>query len=85
MAVADRVIVTDVYSAGEPPLPGVSGRLVAESVQAAGGDVEFAPDLSSAFGLLASGVEPGDLVLLLGAGDVNSLAEPLALALEERK
>ena len=84
LAIADKVIVTDVYSAGEPPMPGVSGRLVAESVQAAGGDVEFAGDLESAGELLASGVEPGDLVLLLGAGDVNSLAEPLALALEER-
>ncbi len=85
LAVADKVIVTDVYSAGEPPLPGVSGRLVAESVHAAGGDVEFAADLGTAGNLLASGVEPGDLVLLLGAGDVNSLAEPLALALEGRK
>jgi len=85
LAVADKVIITDVYSAGEPPLPGVSGRLVAESVHAAGGDVEFAGDLDTAGQLLASGVAPGDLVLLLGAGDVNSLAEPLALALEERK
>ncbi|NND01225.1 MAG: UDP-N-acetylmuramate--L-alanine ligase [Acidimicrobiia bacterium] len=85
LAGADKIIVTDVYSAGEAPVPGVSGRLVAESVQAAGGDVEFAADLGAAGNMLASGVEPGDLVLLLGAGDINSLAEPLALQLEARK
>ncbi len=84
LATADRIIVTDVYSAGEAPIPGVGGRLVAESVAAAGGIVDFAPDLANASALLAAGVEPGDLVLLLGAGDVNSLAEPLALSLEER-
>lgn len=84
LATADRVIVTDVYSAGESPLPGVSGRLVSEAVTAAGGSVEYAADLASAGSMLAAGVEPGDLVLLLGAGDVNSLAEPLALSLEAR-
>jgi len=83
LAAADKVVVTDVYSAGEAPIPGVGGRLVAESVIAAGGDVEFAPDLATAAEMLAAGVRPGDLVLLLGAGDVNSLAEPLARLFEE--
>jgi UDP-N-acetylmuramate--alanine ligase len=83
LAGADKVIVTDVYSAGEAPIPGVGGRLVAESVLAAGGDVEFAPDLAEAAAMLAAEVRPGDLVLLLGAGDVNSLAEPLARIFEE--
>jgi len=84
LAVADRVIVTDVYSAGEAPVPGVGGRLVADAVSAAGGTVDFAPQLSEAGTLLAANVEPGDLVLLLGAGDVNTLAEPLAMSLEAR-
>jgi len=84
LAAADRVIITEVYSAGEPPIPGVSGRLVAESVAAAGGTVDFAPELYEAAGILTAGVAPGDLVLLLGAGDVNMLVEPLALALQER-
>ncbi len=84
LAAADRVIVTDVYAAGEAPIPGVGGRLVAEAVGAAGGTAKFIPDLSEAGANLASDVEPGDLVLLLGAGDVNTLAEPLARSLEER-
>jgi UDP-N-acetylmuramate--alanine ligase len=84
LAGADQVIVTDVYSAGEAPLPGVSGRLVADAVHAAGGRVEFIPDLEAAGNRLVAEVEPGDLVLLLGAGDVNMLAEPLAQSLEAR-
>jgi UDP-N-acetylmuramate--alanine ligase len=84
LAAADRVIVTDIYSAGEAPIPGVSSRLVADAVAAAGGSVDFIPDLVGAETMLAAEVEPGDLVLLLGAGDITSLAEPLAQRLEEQ-
>lgn len=84
LAAADRVIVTDIYPAGEAPIPGVSSRLVADAVAAAGGAVDFIPDLAAAGRMLAESVEPGDLVVLLGAGDINSLAEPLARSLEER-
>jgi UDP-N-acetylmuramate--alanine ligase len=78
LATADHVIVTDVYAAGERPQPGVSGRLVAEATAAAGGDVEYVPSLSDVAGHLGPLLSDGDVVLLLGAGDVNSLAEPLA-------
>lgn len=78
LAAADRVIVTDVYSAGEPPLPGVSGRLVAEATQAAGGSVEYVPALGDVAEYLGPMLAEGDVVLLLGAGDVNSIADPLA-------
>ncbi len=84
LAVADRVVVTDVYSAGEAPLPGVSGKLVAEAVEAAGGDVRYVPDLRDVVGTVEPELESGDLVLLLGAGDVNTLANTLAEALELR-
>ncbi len=83
LADADRVIVTDVYGAGEPPQPGVSGRLVAEAVAAAGGDVEYVPELADVPGRIGSLLSPGDLLLLLGAGDVNSLADPIAAWLED--
>ncbi len=82
LAGADRVVVTDVYAAGEPPQPGVSGRLIAEAAEAAGGSVDYVPDLGDVPPRLAPELEPGDLVLLLGAGDVNSLADPLAARLK---
>lgn len=78
LAAADRVLVTDVYPAGEPPQPGVTGRLVAEAASAAGGDVEYVPSLGDVAGVLGPKLSAGDLVLLLGAGDVNSLADGIA-------
>ena len=81
LAGADRVIVTDVYAAGEPPQPGVTGRLVAEAALAAGGNVEYVPALSDVVGHLGSRLAEGDLVLLLGAGDVNSIADSIAVEL----
>lgn len=81
LAGADRVLVTDVYAAGEPPQPGVSGRLIAEAARAAGGAVEYVADLGDVPPRLAPELKPGDLVLLLGAGDVNSLADPIAARL----
>ncbi len=78
---ADRVFVSDVYAAGEAPIPGVSGRSVAEAV--AGPEATYVPrrvDLASA---LAREVESGDLVLLLGAGDINQVADELTRLLPE--
>jgi len=81
LANADRIIVTDIYAAGEAPLPGVSGRLVAEAVAAADGNVEYVAALGEVPGVLVPDLRAGDLVLLLGAGDVNSIADDLAALL----
>jgi UDP-N-acetylmuramate--alanine ligase len=83
LAAADVAIVTDVYSAGERPIPGVSGRLVAEAVAAAGGTVVYRPALRSVISDIVAMAVPGDVVLLLGAGDITGLAEPLLAALLE--
>ena len=84
LASADRVIVTDVYSAGEPPQPGVTGRVVADAVSAAGGEVNYIPSIRNVAETIAADLQEGDVVLLLGAGDVNSIADEIAAALGER-
>jgi len=84
LAEADRVVVTDVYAAGEAPQPGVTGRLIAEAVAAAGGDVAYIPLLADVPGRIGDELSDGDLVLLLGAGDVHSLADSLAELLAVR-
>ena len=84
LAEADKVIVTDVYSAGEPPQPGVTGRLVAEAVSAAGGDVRYLPSIRSVAPEIVPELTEGDVVLLLGAGDVNSIADDIAAALGDQ-
>ncbi len=81
LALADTVIVTDVYAAGETPIIGVSGRIVAEAVDAAGADVSYIPRLRDVPSHVASLVGPGDTVLLLGAGDVNSIVRELTSAI----
>ncbi|GAB3874861.1 UDP-N-acetylmuramate--L-alanine ligase [Terrabacter terrigena] len=70
---ADVVVVMDVYAAREDPVPGVSGRLVADAVSAARAEaqVHYVPSWSEVAGRVASLVRPGDLVLTAGAGDVT--------------
>lgn len=75
---ADRAVVTDVFGAREEPVPGVTGELVAEAVEAAGGDVEYVPRRFDLAGFLAPLLEPGDLVVSMGAGDITLLHNELA-------
>jgi UDP-N-acetylmuramate--alanine ligase len=81
LARADRIIVTDVYPADERPIPGVTGRLVADAVADAGGSVEYVPARRDLAAHLVPQLAAGDLVVLLGAGDITAAADELALAL----
>ncbi len=83
LAEADLAIVTDVYSAGERPQPGVTGRLVAEAVRASGGDVAYVERLADVPDRLAEELEPGDTVILMGAGDVATIWDQIADRLGE--
>ncbi|MCP3858904.1 MAG: UDP-N-acetylmuramate--L-alanine ligase, partial [Phycisphaeraceae bacterium] len=73
LAGADRIIITDVYGAGEQPQPGVTGRLVEEAVRAGGGDVEYVQHLADVPPRLARSLRPGDALILMGAGDVATI------------
>jgi UDP-N-acetylmuramate--alanine ligase len=73
---ADLLVVTEVYPAGEAPIPGISGRLIAEGARQHGHrSVTFEPDKARIPDLLAALVRPGDLVFTLGAGDVWRVGE----------
>jgi UDP-N-acetylmuramate--alanine ligase len=76
---ADVVVVTDVYPAGERPRPGVSGLLVAQAVRDAnpGQPVVYMPTRAALLTELRRILEPGDLCLTLGAGDLTSLPDEL--------
>jgi UDP-N-acetylmuramate--alanine ligase len=73
LGLADRVVVMDVYAAGEDPIPGVTGASVAAAVPLPAGDVAFEPSWTAVAARLAAGVEAGDIVLTLGAGDVTMI------------
>ena len=76
---ADLLAVTSIYSAGEPPLPGVSGRLVLEAYLGAhpGAAAVYLPDRHKLLDWLHSTLRPGDLCITLGAGDLTSLPDQL--------
>jgi UDP-N-acetylmuramate--alanine ligase len=78
---ADQVFVLDVYGAREQPITGVSGASVAEHV---GVEVQYLPDLSSVAQAVAEVARPGDVVVTMGAGDVNMLAPEIVTALQVR-
>ena len=81
LAAADEVVVLDVYPAREQArdFPGVSGLLVARAAAdaAEGRPVTWLPTLAAAEALLAPRLREGDLVLTLGAGDVDGLGRAL--------
>ena len=72
-------MVTDVYSAGERPVPGVSGRLVADAVRAQDPrlPVTYVPGWEELRQTVAAVLRPGDLCLTLGAGDLTTLPDEL--------
>jgi UDP-N-acetylmuramate--L-alanine ligase/UDP-N-acetylenolpyruvoylglucosamine reductase len=86
---ADRVFITDVYPASEPPIPGITGNTLVEAM-AAHGDIPatYLPDLTTAHHAVGNALEPGDLLITLGAGNVHEAGTRLAAdfkTLEEMK
>ncbi|MDQ4065346.1 MAG: UDP-N-acetylmuramate--L-alanine ligase [Actinomycetota bacterium] len=76
---ADRVVITDVYGAGEAPMPGVTGKLVADAVaeRARGRAVAYLPHRDDLSRYVATSARAGDVVLTLGAGDITTLGPQL--------
>jgi UDP-N-acetylmuramate--alanine ligase len=75
---ADRVVVTEIYAAGESPIPSVDGAAVADALVRHGHpSVTFEPDLARIPALLRETVHEGDMVLTLGAGNVWKVGEEL--------
>jgi UDP-N-acetylmuramate--alanine ligase len=74
---ADLVVLTDVYGFDEPPIAGVSGRLVVRAVLDAHPDlpVVYLPTRADLVAQVPRLVRPGDLVLTLGAGDLTTLPD----------
>jgi UDP-N-acetylmuramate--alanine ligase len=69
---ADEIVLTDIYSSGEDPLPGVTIEWLAEAVErVAPGRVRLARQLEDVPAAVAALVRPRDLVITLGAGSVG--------------
>lgn len=84
LAAADIVVVTDVYAARESPVAGVTGKLVADAAAGGRSLVYYVPERADLTGRVASLLEPGDVVITLGAGDVTRVGPELLQSLAER-
>jgi len=77
---ADLAILLEIYPASEKPISGVSASLIAQKMQHG----KFIPNFLEASEEIISMAKPGDVIITLGAGDVNSLAPIIAQGLERR-
>jgi UDP-N-acetylmuramate--alanine ligase len=81
---ADTAVVTDIYPSRELPIPGVTAELVVQAARASGHrGVAFCPDWREAGRVLRDLVADGDVVLTMGAGDINRLGQKLVASSEE--
>ena len=71
LAAADDVAVTDVYAAREAPVAGVSGKLVVDALSDRGRLGAWMPTVDAGADYLARRAEPGDVLLTIGAGDID--------------
>ena len=65
--------MTDIYAAGEKPIPGVSSKIIVDAIRKTGVKALAFPGALEA----ARDLRPGDVVLTLGAGDVWKIGEDL--------
>lgn len=83
---ADVLVLTDIYSAGEAPIPGICGRVIQDEVEAQTGRaaayIAAREDLAP---YLAGIVRPGDLVMTMGAGDICLTGGELVGLLENKE
>ena len=83
---SDVLIVTEIYAASEPAIPGVHAENLTTAIQEHGhGNVRYIPDHLALVPSLLEEVREGDVVLTLGAGNIWQTGEALLEKLKERK
>jgi UDP-N-acetylmuramate--alanine ligase len=78
--IADDVTLLEIYAASEKPIIGISSELIAAKMK----NGHFIPNFVSASERVIDMAKPGDVIITLGAGDVNSLAPIIAEGLQKR-
>jgi UDP-N-acetylmuramate--alanine ligase len=82
---ADKLLIADIYAASETPIEGVTARKLVDGIRAMGHpDAGYYPDKREMLAALVEAAQPGDLILTLGAGDLNQLAVKLVERLQEK-
>jgi UDP-N-acetylmuramate--alanine ligase len=84
LAAADVAVVTDIYPARETPIPGITGALVADAALRRGVRVIYQPVRADVADTVRSVLEPGDVLVTLGAGDITRVGRGLLPVLASR-
>ena len=81
---ADEILLTEIYAAGEDPLPGITGEALGEVIRSGSGrPVRFVKTLDAVLPALLDIVKPGDAVITLGAGSIGTLPRRILDALAQ--
>lgn len=80
LSIADEVVLLEVYAASEKPIPGITSETIAEQMP----NGHFIPNFLEATEWVIAQAKPGDVIVTLGAGDVNSLAPIISDGLARR-
>jgi len=84
LAGADAIVLTDIYAAGEPPIPGVTIDALDAVVRRTGRPVTLVKAIDAVPAAVASIARPNDLVITLGAGSIGSIPDRILEALRAR-
>jgi len=80
---ADRLVLTEIYPAGEEPIAGATGEALYQAIKRKGHlDVQFVADRNDIVARIAPELAGGDVALTLGAGDIDKTGDELVAALQ---
>jgi len=80
---ADHIVLTDIYAAGEDPIPGVTLETLADAVRrSAAVPLDVVARLDDVVPAIVRVAKPGDIVITLGAGSIGSVPDRLVEALK---
>ena len=83
---ADCVIIDDIYSANESPISGISGETIFEEIKKTNhGQIKYLPSKDNILSYLCEIIQPGDIIITMGAGDIWTVAQELAKRLKKTK
>lgn len=85
LSYADKILITDIYAAGEQPIPGLSSLSIVDAIiTTSKKDVCYVPDVKNLTQTLASITKSGDIVITMGAGTITSISLNLLELLKKK-
>lgn len=85
LALADWAVLTDIYPARETPIPGISAAVIVERLHDLGkSNARYVPVLSKVAPVIAPKLRAGDILVLMGAGDIDKIPAQIVRRLEHR-